>query len=240
MRLAGSLMVETSRTIIGKARRIAAAVLDAAADDIAFSDGLFSAPNTNRRLNIFDVARAARELPNLPDDLRAPLGAEETFTGRIPAYPTGAAVCEVEVDPDTGAVELKRYTSIDDGGQAINPLILHGQVHGGVAQGVGQALLEALVWEPDSGQMLSASFMDYAMPRADHFPSMDIELTEDPYRGSGNVLRIKGGGEAGITPSPAALINAVVDALSGLGIEHIEMPAVPERLWRAISDARKR
>ena len=142
---------------------------------------------------------------------------------------------------DTGTVDIRRYTSIDDGGQAINPLYLHGQVHGGVAHGVGQAMLEALIWEPGSGQMLSASFMDYAMPRADHFPRyLDIDLTEDPYQGKGNELRVKGGGEAGITPSPAAFINAVIDAVSEAGIEHIDMPATPQRLWAAIRAARGR
>ena len=185
MRLAGSLMVETSRTIVDKARRIAAVMLDVAGSDITFSDGLFVAPSSNRRLSLFDVARAIDELPSLPDDLRGPLAAEATFTGRIPAYPTGAAVCEVEVDPETGTIEILRYTSIDDGGQPINPLILHGQVHGGVAQGVGQAMMEAVVYEPGSGQLLSASFMDYGMPRADHFPHLfQVELTEDPTKGN--------------------------------------------------------
>src|SRR4029450_3259255 len=116
-------------------------------------------------LSVFDIARAAGDLPSLPDDLRGPLAAEATFTGRIPAYPTGAAVCEAEVDPDTGTIEVCRYTSIDDGGQPINPLLLHGQGQGGVAQGVGQAMLEATVYEPGSGQLLSASFLDYGMPR---------------------------------------------------------------------------
>ena len=239
MRLAGSLMVETSRTIVGKARRVAAALLEVPETDVTFDDGLFSAPNTNRRLNLFDIARAIAERPDLPDDLRVPLGAEATFTGRIPAYPTGAAVCEVAIDPDTGVIEILRYSSIDDGGQAINPLILHGQVHGGVAQGVGQAMLEQMVWEPGTGQMLSASFLDYAMPRADHFPVMEVDLTEDPYRGSGNALRVKGGGEAGITPSSAALVNAVVDALSGIGVEHVEMPLTPQRIWSVIHGARE-
>lgn len=237
MRLAGSLMVETSRTIVGKARRVAASLLEVPEADVTFDDGLFSAPNTNRRLNLFDIARAISERPDLPDDLRAPLGAEATFTGRIPAYPTGAAVCEVSIDPDTGIIEILRYSSIDDGGQAINPLILHGQVHGGVAQGFGQAMLEQMVWEPGTGQMLSASFLDYAMPRADHFPVMDVDLTEDPYRGSGNFLRVKGGGEAGITPSSAALVNAVIDALSPIGIEHVEMPLTPQRIWDVIHRA---
>jgi aerobic carbon-monoxide dehydrogenase large subunit len=237
MRLAGSLMMETSRGVIEKARRIAALMLETAQSDISYSDGLFVAPNSNRRLTLFDIAGAMEGLSGLPEDLRGPLSAEATFTGRIPAYPTGAAVCEVELDPETGGIEIRRYSSVDDGGQAINPLILHGQVHGGVAQGAGQAMLEHAAYEPASGELLSASFLDYAMPRADHFPSFDVELTEDPTKG--NVLRVKGGGEAGITPSPAALINAVVDALGEFGIEHLDMPATPERVWAAIRGASK-
>jgi aerobic carbon-monoxide dehydrogenase large subunit len=235
MRLAGSLMMEASRQVIEKARRVAAVMLEVSEKDVAFSDGMFSAPNSNRRLTLFDVASAIDELPLLPEDLRAPLAAEATFTGRIAAYPTGAAVCEVEIDPDTGTVEVVRYSSVDDGGQAINPLILHGQVHGGVAQGMGQAMLEQAVYQPESGELLSASFLDYAMPRADHLPAFDVELTEDPTKG--NALRVKGGGEAGITPSPAALMNAVIDALSPFGIEHLDMPATPERVWAAITHA---
>src|SRR5499426_889164 len=236
MRLAGALMVETSRKVIDKARRIAAVMLDVAEGDISFVDGLFVAPNSNRRLTLFDIARAIDELASLPDDLRAPLAAEASFTGRIPAYPTGATVCEAEVDPETGAIEIRRYTSIDDGGQPINPLILHGQVHGGVAQGVGQAMMEAAAYEPGSGQLLSASFLDYGMPRADHLPHLEIELTEDPTKG--NALRVKGGGEAGITPSSAVLINAILDALSDIGIEHMDTPATPQRVWSAIRAAR--
>jgi carbon-monoxide dehydrogenase large subunit len=225
--------------VIDKARRIAAVMLDVSEADISFSDGLFVAPNSNRRLTLFDIARGIDDHPSLPDDLRE-LRAEATFTGRIPAYPTGAAVCEAEVDPETGTIDICRYTSIDDGGQAINPLILHGQVHGGVAQGVGQALMEAAVYEPGSGQLISASFLDYGMPRADHFPHMDVELTEDPTKDptKRNALRVKGGGEAGITPSSAVLMNAVIDALSETGIEHMDMPATPQRVWAAIRDAR--
>jgi aerobic carbon-monoxide dehydrogenase large subunit len=235
MRLAGSLMMEASRQVIEKARRVAAVMLELSEKDVTFSDGMFSAPNSNRRLTLFDVASAIDALPALPEDLRAPLAAETTFTGRIAAYPTGAAVCEVEIDPDTGMVEVVRYSSVDDGGQAINPLILHGQVHGGVAQGMGQAMLEQAVYQPESGELLSASFLDYAMPRADHLPAFDVELMEDPTKG--NALRVKGGGEAGITPSPAAFMNAVIDALSPFGIEHLDMPATPERVWAAITHA---
>jgi carbon-monoxide dehydrogenase large subunit len=235
MRLAGSLMVESARAVIAKARRIAAFMLEAPESAIEFSEGLFVAPNSNRRLTLFDVAGAIEHGSSLPGELRGPLTAEAAFTGRIPAYPTGAVVCEAEVDIETGAIAVTRYTSIDDGGQPINPLILHGQVHGGVAQGLGQAMLEALPYENGSGQLLSASFMDYALPRADHFPPLQVELVEDPT--SGNALRVKGGGEAGITPSSAVLMNAVIDALSDFGVEHMDMPATPQRVWSAIRQA---
>ena len=152
----------------------------------------------------------------MPPDLRKPLTAEATFTGRMPAHPTGCAVCEVEVDPETGAIEVTRYASVDDAGQPINPLVLHGQVHGGIVQGLGQALSETVAYDGD-GQVLNASFMDYAMPRADSVPDFDVALAEDPT--GGNALRVKGGGEAGITPALAAAINAVVDALSEYGVD---------------------
>jgi carbon-monoxide dehydrogenase large subunit len=238
MRLAGALMVESARTVIDKARQVAALMLDAPVGDIAYADGLFATPKTNRRLSLFDVAAAVADGGALPEPLRTPLAAEAAFTGRIPAYPTGAAVCEVEVDPQTGHVAVTRYTSIDDGGQAINPLILHGQVHGGVAQGIGQAMTEAVAYEPGSGQLISASFMDYGMPRADHIPHLTVDLTEDPTKG--NALRVKGGGEAGITPSSAVLINAVIDALAPFGVEHLDMPATPSRVWAAIHAASRR
>ena len=162
---------------------------------------------------------------------------EAKFVGRIPAYPTGTAVCEVEIDPDTGVVDIVRYTSVDDAGQVINPMVLHGQTHGGIVQGAGQALMEAVVHDPTAGQVLSASFMDYAMLRADQVPSFYVDLVEDPTHG--NPLRIKGGGEAGITPALATIMNAVVDALSVYGIEHLEMPATPARVWAAIDRAVK-
>src|SRR5262249_15474905 len=195
-------------------------------------DGLFMAPNSNRRLTLFDVARAAENLASLPDELRGPLAAEASFTGRIPAYPTGAAVCEAEVDPETGAVDIRRYTSIDDGGQPINPLILHGQVHGGVAQGVGQAMLEACVYEPGAARLLSAGFLDHGRPRAVPPLSLDVELTEDPTKGS--VLRVRGGGEAATPPSWGVLIKAIVAALWGRGADHMAPPATPQRVWQAI------
>jgi carbon-monoxide dehydrogenase large subunit len=236
MRLAGTLMVEASGEVVKQAKAVAAKVLDVPDAEIDFTDGLFVTPKSNRRLTIYDVAQALADNPAL-----APLKqlhAKATFTGRIPAYPTGCAVCEVEIDPDTGAVDVVRYGSIDDAGQAINPLILHGQVHGGIVQGVGQALLEDVIYAEDTGQVLTGSFMDYGIPRAYHVPSFDIALTEDLTEG--NPLRVKGGGEAGITPALAVVMNAIMDALKDYGVEHIDMPATPHRVWSAIQAAKAR
>jgi carbon-monoxide dehydrogenase large subunit len=237
MRLAGTLMVEASGKIVAQAKRVAALLLDVNEASITFDDGLLSAPASNRRLSLFDVARAIASDPSLPDDLRAPLMSECTFTGRIPAYPTGAVVCELEVDPDTGAIEIRRYLSVDDAGQAINPMILHGQAHGGITQGIGQALLEQVAYAPESGQVLTGSFMDYGLMRANALPFFDVELTEDPTHG--NPLRVKGGGESGITPALAVVMNAVMDALSPYGVEHFDMPATPARVWQAIQNGRQ-
>jgi carbon-monoxide dehydrogenase large subunit len=233
MRLAGTLMVEASGEVVSQAKVVAAKVLDVPEAEIEFTDGLFVTPNSNRRLTIYDVAQALADDPSLaPVKL---LHAEATFTGRIPAYPTGCAICEVEVDPDTGQVEVVRYGSIDDAGQAINPLILHGQVHGGIAQGVGQALVEDVIYD-DNGQVLTGSFMDYGLPRAHMLPMFDIALAEDPTKG--NPLRVKGGGEAGITPALAVVMNAIMDALKDYGVDHIDMPATPARVWSAIQRAK--
>lgn len=166
------------------------------------------------------------------------LSATAEIHHRLPAYPTGSAVCEVEVDPQTGEVTTVAYAQVDDAGRPINPLILHGQTHGGIAQGLGQALGEEMVWDRETGQVLSGSFMGYAVPRARHIPPLNVELTED--RTLGNVLNIKGGGEAGITPSPAAAVGAVVDALRDYEIDHIEQPVTAAKVWRAISAARQR
>ena len=233
MRLGGTLMFQASAEVVAQGKAVAAKMLDVPELEINFSDGLFVTPKSNRRLSITDVAQAMEENPALASGKK--LQSKATFTGRIPAYPTGCAICEVEIDPDTGAVQIVRYASIDDAGQAINPLILHGQVHGGIVQGEGQALLEDVVYG-DDGQVLSGSFMDYGLPRAHHVPSFDVELTEDPT--AGNPLRVKGGGEAGITPALAVVMNAVMDALSVYGIEQMDMPATPHRVWSAIQEAK--
>jgi carbon-monoxide dehydrogenase large subunit len=235
MRLAGTLMHRASAEVIAQARAVAAKLLGVTESEIAFVDGLFSAPNSNRRLSVFDIAQALKQNPSLLPAQQ--LHAKAVFTGRIPAYPTGAVVCELEIDPETGVVDIIRYTSIDDAGQPINPMILHGQVHGGIAQGVGQALMEEVAYADSSGQVLNASFMDYALPRARMLPFFDVALVDDPTKG--NPLRVKGGGEAGITPALAAVMNAIIDALSPYGIEHIDMPATPYRIWSAIQTAKQ-
>jgi carbon-monoxide dehydrogenase large subunit len=163
---------------------------------------------------------------------RVDLLATASVSKRIPAYPTGSAVCEVEIDPATGAVTPLRYTQIDDAGQVINPLLVHGQTQGGIAQGLGQAFTEEMVFDPLTGQMLSGSFMGYALPHADDMPPMAIELVEDPT--SGNALRIKGGGEAGVTAAPAAAVNAVIDALGIAGVDHIDTPLTAPKLWNIL------
>ena len=236
MRLAGALLMETSGQIVAQARKVFAALATIDEADVTFEDGSFGTPRSNLRLGLFDIVRAIEADPNVPPELRKPLAAEATFTGRMPAHPTGCAVCEVEVDPETGAIEVTRYASVDDAGRPINPLVLHGQVHGGIVQGLGQALSETVAHD-GAGQVLNASFMDYAVPRADSVPAFDVALTEDPT--SGNALRVKGGGEAGITPALAAAINAVVDALAEYGVEHIDMPATPARVWEAIRERRR-
>jgi carbon-monoxide dehydrogenase large subunit len=225
MRIAGTLLVQAATDLIERGRALAAPLLNAAPADLTFAEGRFRAPHSDRSLSLFDLAR--------DHELAAPA----EFSGRIPAHPTGCAVCELEVDPETGMVDILRYTTVDDVGQAINPLIVDGQTHGGIVQGVGQALSETIALEPATGQVLSGSFMDYGMPRADRLPSFDVVLAEDPTLG--NPLRVKGGGEGGITPATAVVINALVDALAEDGIEDIEMPATPHRIWAALAAARR-
>jgi carbon-monoxide dehydrogenase large subunit len=224
MRYASIVLGKASGSILEQGKAIAARLLEVAPADVEFDGGRFSVKGTDRSIGIFEVA-AAR-----------PLAAAHTETLRVAAFPYGCQVCEVEVDPETGVVRIERLAAVDDVGRAVNPLILHGQTHGGFAQGAGQALLEECRYDPQTGQMLSGSFMDYAMPRADHFPDFATELSEVP--SPTNPLGIRAGGEGGTTPALAAVANAIVDALADLGIEHIELPATPERVWRAIRAAR--
>jgi carbon-monoxide dehydrogenase large subunit len=227
MRLVGTLLVEACEKIMAKARGLAAEAFAAPETDVEHADGFFTMPRSNQAFSLFDLAD--RSAP-------AALSAMAELSHRIPAHPTGCAVCELEVDPQTGAVEIKRYTSVDDVGVPINPMLVDGQMHGGIVQGIGQALSEGVATDPANGQVVNASFMDYGLPRADNFPRFDVELALDPT--AGNPLGIKGGGEGGITPAPAAVINALVDALKEFGIDHVDMPATPVRVWNAIENAK--
>ena len=235
MRLAGITMGKATDEILEKGRGIAAFLMEAAVEDIAFADGGFTVSGTDRSVDLFDVARAAERGDGLPEDLCGPLAGISDETVRVAAFPYGCHVCEVEVDPETGTVEILRYTGVDDVGRAINPMILHGQAHGSIAQGLGEAMMEHSVYDPASGQALAASFMDYAMPRADRLPSFRTEISEVPT--PDNPLGIRSGGEGGTTPSLAAYVNAVVDALAEFGVDHLEMPVGPESVWRAIREA---
>jgi aerobic carbon-monoxide dehydrogenase large subunit len=238
MRMGGVVMGKASEAVIQKATKIAGHVLETDPGDVAFAEGRFTVKGTDRSISLFEVAKAARERNDLPDDLRGPLAAESDEFIRGSGFPFGCAVCEVEIDPDTGHVEIMRYTAIDDVGRAINPLILHGQTHGGIVQGVGQALWEHSHYDPESGQLLAGSMMDYAMPRAHMLPSFDTELSET--LAPGNPLGVRGGGEGGTTPALGVVVNAVVDALAEFGVTHIEMPVTAEKVWRAIRDAKSK
>jgi carbon-monoxide dehydrogenase large subunit len=231
MRLGAVVMAGAADAIVERGARLAAWRLEAAAADIEFARRRFTVRGTDRGLDLFEVAALALG-PDTPAALRGPLAGTGDETSSVPSYPYGSAVCEVEVDPETGGVEIVRYTTVDDVGRAVNPLILHGQTHGGIAAGAGQALLERCHYEAGTGQLLSSTFMDYALPRADMLPALATEISEVP--STSHPLGLRGGGEGGTTPALGAIVNAIVDALAELGVEHIEMPATPERVWQAI------
>jgi len=236
LRLAAIVMAKASDQIVEKGTRIAAWMLEAAPADIAFSGRRFTVRGTDRSVDLFRVAAAAARA-DAPPDCRGPLDGTSDETMPQPSFPYGAAVCEVEVDPETGVVDVVRYTTVDDCGRAVNPMILHGQTHGGIAQGVGQALWESCAYDAETGQLLSSTMMDYAMPRADMLPAFTTEISEVP--STSHPLGLRGGGEGGTTPALGAVVNAIVDALAELGVEHIEMPATSERVWLAIRDAQR-
>ena len=231
----GSALWLAADKVIAKAKRIAAHLLEAAEADLVFADGRFRVAGTDRGVTIAEVARAAFQPAQLPAGLEPGLYETGTFAPAQDTWPNGCHVCEVEVDPETGAVALARYVVVDDVGTIVNPLTLAGQIHGGVAQGVGQALMEEVVYDRESGQLLTQSFMEYAIPRADTLPNMVIG--SNPVPTVLNPLGAKGAGEAGTVGALPAVMNAVVDALVPLGVRHLDMPATPERVWRAIQEA---
>src|SRR4051794_28563965 len=237
LRLASIVMLNASNIIIEKGLRIAGHLLEAATPDLEFSDGQFRVKGTDRAIGLFEVARAAATSTDLPEELRGPLKGEGDETVNIASFPYGCHVCEVEIDPETGRTEIVRYNAVDDCGRAINPLIVHGQIHGGIVQGVGQALWEQVVYDRDTAQLLTGSFMDYAMPRADLLPFFNTELSEVPC--PTHPMGMRPAGEGGTTPALGVVINAIIDALAEFGVTHVEMPATPERVWRALQNAQR-
>jgi carbon-monoxide dehydrogenase large subunit len=226
MRLVSIAAGEAVDALIAKGKAIAAHVLQAPEAAVAYAEGAFSAPGGGS-VDLWETAAASAD----------GLASAGDITNRAGGYPYGAHVCEVEVDPDTGHVAIVSWTAVDDVGLAVNPLILHGQAHGAVAQGLGQALCESIHYDVDSAQLLTGSFMDYAMPRGTTVPPIDTVITEVP--ASSHPHGIRPGGEGGTTPALGLVINAIVDALAEHGVKHIEMPATPQRVWQAIQAAKQ-
>jgi aerobic carbon-monoxide dehydrogenase large subunit len=232
----GAALYEASQSIVRKGTQLASHLLEVGAQDIVFDDGAFSVPGTDLRVDLMEVAKAARDPAKLPAGMEPGLDTTHTRVPPAQTFPNGCHIVEVEIDPNTGATAIDRYTIVDDFGRTINPLMLEGQVHGGIVQGIGQALLEHAVYDNDSGQLLSGSFMDYAMPRAGDIPSFAFSTHNVPTKG--NPLGVKGAGEAGAVGAPPAVINAIVDALNRrAGVRHIDMPATPRRVWEALQGA---
>ena len=234
--IGGTALWTAADKVIAKGKKIAARLLEAAEADITFVDGKFGVVGTDRAVVLKDVARAAFQPNQLPPGVEPGLYETGTFSPKQATWPNGCHVCEVEIDPDTGAVEIVSYVIVDDVGTVINPVTLKGQIHGGVAQGVGQALMEQVVYDRESGQLLTASFMDYAMPRGDTLPDMHIESNPVPTKL--NPMGAKGAGEAGTVGALPVVMNAVIDALAPVGVRQLDMPATSDRVWRAIQDAK--
>ena len=211
---------------------MAAGVLEAAAADIEFNEGQYRIAGTDRTASLEEIAVASFDDARRPDGVESGLSSTQRFSPEGGTFPKGCHICEVEIDPDTGLVDILRYTIEDDVGTVVNPLILEGQIVGGVAQGLGQALCEEVIYDPDSGQLLTGTFMDYTMPRAEWVPGVEFQYQE--IQSPRNPLGIKGAGEAGTVGAAPALVSAVLDALSAYGIEHIDMPITPHKIWKLL------
>jgi carbon-monoxide dehydrogenase large subunit len=223
-------------SVIERGRQIASQVLEAAPADIEYSDGLFNVSGTDRSRTLYEIAEATKNLQYIPDNGATGLFGIGEYGSTVASFSNGCHLCEVEIDPETGAIDIVRYSVVSDFGTVINPLLATGQVHGGVAQGAGQGLLENCVYQQGTGQFLSGSFMDYAVPRATDLPYFEMSLVEG-VPSLTNPLGIKGAGESGTIGALPAVVNAVVDALARYGIDNIDMPMTQERIWRAVEGA---
>lgn len=231
----GSALHMAIQSVSAKARMLASYLLEAADTDLELADGKFTVVGTDRSITLGDLAAAANDPAQMPEGIEPGLEAKEMYKPAASTYPNGTHVCEVEIDPETGIVDLVQFTVVDDFGEVVNPVLLEGQVHGGVAQGVGQALFERTVYD-ESAQLVTGSLMDYCLPRADNVPPVHFSMS--PTRCATNPLGVKGCGEAGAIGAPPAVINAVLDALAPVGVTDIDMPATPDRIWAAIQAAR--
>ena len=232
---AGAAAAEVSDLVIALGGQMAAHLMETSVSDIEYKNGVFAVAGTDRRIDLFEVARAA-EAGEVPVSLGRLLMAAKMHSNPAFAFANGCEVCEVEVDPETGHVQVVVLSVVDDSGRAVNPMVVHGQMHGAVANGIGQALFERTVYQSETGQLLSGSFMDYTIPRADDLPSIPV-ISRDVASPS-NILGVKGAGEGGTVGAPAAVIHAILDALKPYGVKHLDMPATPEVVWRAIAGSR--
>jgi carbon-monoxide dehydrogenase large subunit len=226
----GQAIVEASALVIAKGKQAAAHLMEASEGDIEFAQGRFTIAGTDRSIGIMELAQRVRE-GRMPEGVPLSLDVDHATKDTPSTFPNGCHVAEVEIDPDTGVVQIVRYFAVNDFGTVVNPMIVAGQLHGGVAQGIGQALMEQVSYD-SSGQPITGSFMDYAMPRAHNFPFFNTQISEVPT--PQHPLGVRPAGEGGTTGALAAVMNAVADALADLGVRHVEMPATPERVWRAI------
>src|SRR5260370_12263402 len=240
MMVGGSALRAESEEVMERGKRFAGHFLEADAADITFdisSDGgIFTITGTDRGMGIAQVAQVSFIPMGLPAELGVGLMGAGAFAADVPSFPNGCHICEVELDPETGAVTLERYAVVDDIGTVVNPLLARGQIQGGVAQGTGQALCEDIVYDAASGQMVTGPLLDYAIPRADTMPSIAVDFSPVPSKS--NPLGIKGVGEGGTVAATPAVMNAILDALAPLGVPDVPMPATPERIWRAIQGAK--
>jgi carbon-monoxide dehydrogenase large subunit len=232
MMVGGSALRAAADEVIERGKRFAAHFMEADAADIIFSEGNFTIAGTDRTMPLEQIAQMSFIPVGIPSDLGVGLQGAGAFSADVPSFPNGCHICEVEIDPETGAVVLDRYTVVDDIGTVINPLLARGQIQGGVAQGAGQALIEDMIYERDSGQLVTGSLLDYGIPRADNLPVIEVDFS--PVPSASNPLGIKGVGEGGTVAATPTVMNAILDALAPLGVSDVPMPATPERVWRAI------
>jgi len=236
MHMGGAALVKAMDAALAKARQLAAHLLQATGSELDYEKGRFTVRGSDRSIDLAALAASAQDVANLPDGMAPGLGEHVMNITDVFTFPSGCHVAEVEIDPETGATDLVSYTAVDDYGRLINPMLTEGQVQGGLAQGIGQALLEHTVYDPESGQLLSGSLMDYALPRATDLPFFDVELIERPTQA--NPLGVKGSGQAGCIGAPQTVMAAILDALRPAGVERLEMPATPARVWEALQRAK--